>query len=252
MSALQREDILHQTEGYQVSDRYKVIPTMDVIQRFERFGFEIDSVQAAGTRSLEKALKQQHMVKLTTSESMFNGEMKPQVIIHNSYDGTKALNIHVGMFRFVCANGMVTGHDLVPATRILHSNSDWSNIIDSFIDTYDEKYKAQIESIAKLKDTKMSLDEAYYLAEQALQFRHADKRISNEAVDPLELLIAKRKEDRGNSAWLRFNVLQESLINGLYRKYDNTGGIQKAKVLTNIEEVIRVNSELSTLFEEVA
>jgi hypothetical protein len=43
-------------------------------------------------------------------------------------------------------------------------------------------------------------------------------------------------------------VLQESLINGMYRKYDNDGSIRKAKILTNIDEIIRVNVELSDLF----
>ena len=97
----------------------------------------------------------------------------------------------------------------------------------------------------------MTLDEAYYMAEQSLQIRHSDNRIINEAVDPLELLIAKRREDKGNSSWMRFNVLQESLVNGYYHKYDNEGEIRKAKIMTNIDELIRMNSELSNLFDEI-
>ena len=244
------QGILMQDTGYNVSNRYQVISTMDVINRFSKYGFELDSIEAAGTRSMEKMLKASHMVKLTTDAKMFGGELKPQVIIHNSYDGTKALNIRVGIFRFVCANGIVTGHNLVPNLQILHSNTHWSDMIDDFIDNYEEKYNAQVESITQMKERKMSLDEAYHLAEKALQFRHYDKRIINDAVDPLELLIAKRKEDRGDSAWLRFNVLQESMINGLYRKYDNDGGIKKAKIITNIDEIIRVNVDLSDLFAE--
>jgi len=125
------------------------------------------------------------------------------------------------------------------------------DIIDEFIDTYEVKYNAQVEQITHMKDRRMSLDEAYTLAEQALQFRHYDKRIENEAVDPLELLIAKRREDRGDSAWTRFNVLQESIVNGYYKKYSNDNSIKKAKILTNIDEIIRVNVELSDLFDGV-
>lgn len=243
--------LLMQTEGYQVSERYNVINSMDVIERFSKFGFELDTVEAAGVRSVEKAMKSSHMIKLTTGESIFGGEMKPQVIIHNSYDGTKALNIRVGMFRFVCANGIVTGHNLVPNLQILHSNNSWETMIDDFIDTYEVKYNAQIENISAMKERKMSFDEAYYLAEQAIAFRHADQRITNDAVDPLELLVAKRREDRGGDAWSRFNVLQESLINGHYRKYGNDGSIKKAKIITSIDENIRINTSLSDLFAEV-
>jgi hypothetical protein len=243
-------EILVQTDGYNVSDRYNVIPSIEVMQEFERFGFQLDSVEAAGVRSVERALKQKHMIRMSAEEKMFGGELKPQVIIYNSYDGTAALNIHVGIFRFVCSNGLIAGHNLIQPMRIVHHNSQWKDLVHEYIDTYSEKYTAQKEQILHMKEKRMSLDEAYILAEQALQFRHIDQRIPNEAVDPLELLIAKRREDRGDSAWLRFNVLQESIINGLYRKYNNDGSIHKAKILTSIDEVIRVNVQLSNLFGE--
>jgi hypothetical protein len=224
---------------------------MEVIERFTKYGFELDSVEAAGVRSIEKALHQKHMIKLTTGESLFGGELKPQVIIHNSYDATKALEIHVGIYRWVCSHGLFAGNELVKPTKILHSNNNWESLVDEFIDTYEIKYNAQIEHIEHMKERHMSLDEAYHIAEQALQFRHSDNRIQNEAVDPLELLIAKRREDRGDRAWHRFNILEESLINGYYKKYGNDGSIHKAKIMTNIDEIIRTNVMLSDLFAGV-
>jgi hypothetical protein len=241
-------EILTQTEAYGVTDKYNIVPTMDIITEFQRFGFEIDSIQAAGVRNMERALKQPHMVRMSAEETMFGGEIKPQVIIHNSYDGTRSLNIHVGVFRFVCSNGIVAGHNMVEPLKVVHTNQSWQDLVHGFIDTYKKKYDAQKEQISKMKETRMSLDEAYILAEKALSFRHADPRITNDAVDPLELLIAKRREDRGDSAWIRFNVLQESIINGHYRKYNASGGIHKAKMLTDIGEIMRVNMDLSDLF----
>jgi hypothetical protein len=241
-------EILSQTSGYNVSDKYNVIPTIEVMQEFERFGFQLDTIEAAGVRSMEKALKQKHMIRMSAEEKMFGGELKPQVVIYNSYDGTAALNINVGIFRFVCSNGMIAGHNLIQPMKIVHSNTGWKDLVHEYIDTYSEKYTAQKEQIQMMKDTRMTLDEAYDMAVQALEFRHYDQRIINDPVDPLELLIAKRREDRGDSAWLRLNVLQESLINGMYHKYGNDGSVRKAKILTNIDEIIRVNVELSDLF----
>jgi len=218
-----------------------------VIQEFERYGFELASVEAANIRDLGKVGKQKHMVRMTTGEKLF-GEMRPEIVINNSYDGTKALNIRIGMFRFVCSNGMIVGHNLMPNLQVMHSNSGWVELLHEFVDTYEQKYMVQKEWIANMRDTRMSLDEAYYMAEQALQLRHYDQRITNDAVDPLELLIVKRREDRGDSAWLRYNVMQEHLVNGEYRKYGNDGQIHKAKILTNVDELVRVNVELSDLF----
>lgn len=250
MKDLKKEPVMLTTEGYNVSDRYNVINTLDVVTQFEKYGFEITSVQAAGTRSVEKLGHQKHLVRMKSEYKMVGG-LRPEVVINNSYDGTKALNIRVGMFRFVCSNGLIAGTNIMPALQILHSNSHWEEMINEFIDTYDEKYKLQQEWVERLEDTRMTLDEAYEVAKASLEIRHYDKRIVNDAVDPLELLVAKRKEDRGNNAWQRFNVLQESLVNGYYHKYDNTGEIRKAKIITNTDELIRLNVDLSDLFDEV-
>jgi hypothetical protein len=249
MQELNKEPILHQVKGFNVSDRYQVIPSIEVIQEFQQFGFEIDSVQAAGVRSMEKALHQRHMVRLKQTEKMFNGEIQPQVVMYNSYDGTKALEIHIGFYRFVCSNGIIAGTNDVQPLKIMHSTQNWRDIVYEYIDGYSAKIEHQKEVFTKMKDTRMSLDEAYILTEELLTQRHYDDRIENTTVDPLELLVAKRKEDRGESVWHRFNIVQESLVNGLYHKYDNAGGIRKAKVLTNIDEIVRVNKVISNTFE---
>ncbi len=241
------EEILMQDSGYNVSARYNVIPTIEVMNEFQNFGFELNTVEAAGVRSVEKALKQKHMVKMSQTEKLFNGEIQPQVIIFNSYDGTAALNIHIGMFRFICSNGMIAGTHEQEPLRILHSNRNWQELVHEYIDTYAEKLEIQKEGILRMKDTRLHLDDAYELAIQAAGRRHADPRIANDLVDPLELLVALRKEDRGDSVWHRFNILQERLVNGIYHKYDNEGGIRKAKILTNIDEISRFNIELSDL-----
>ncbi len=248
--SLEREPVMVTTTGYNVSDKYKVINTGDVVNQFERYGFELRSVEAAGTRDLAKVGHQKHLVRMRSEYSMHGG-LTPEVVITNSYDGTRALNIHIGIFRMVCSNGIIAGTNLFPKLQILHSNAAWEEVLNEFIDGYDEKYHLQQEWVQKMEDRKMSLDEAYILAERSLQIRHSDKRIINEAVDPLELLIAKRKEDRGGSAWNRFNILQESLINGFYSKYDNEGLIRKAKIMTNVDEIVRMNVDLSDLFDDV-
>jgi len=223
---------------------------MEVIQEFEMHGFELASVQAAGVRSIEKALKQKHLVKLNRTEKMFNGEIQPQVAIFNSYDGTAALNIHIAVFRFICQNGIISGtYDYEPL-RILHSNKSWQSLVHEYIDGYAEKLESQKESILQMKDTSVTLDEAYAYAKDAYTLRHSDARISNDLQDPLELLITRRKEDRGQSAWNVFNRVQEALSQGYFHKYDVDGSLRKAKILTNIDEIVRMNKDLSTFTHE--
>lgn len=242
-------DILTNTEGYNVSERYNVIPTMDVITEFQRFGFDLQDTTMANVANSEKQGYQKHMVRMSTGEKLF-GEMRTDVIINNSYDGTKALHIRVGMFRFVCSNGMVVGHNLIPSLQIKHNNNSWQELVAEFIDTYEEKYIVQKEWIANMKDHRLSYDDIEELALKALAARHSDKRIQNDFVDPMEINLAHRKEDRGMYSWETYNRMQENLVNGYYSKYNNEGKIQKAKVMTNVDELIRFNVELSEIFAE--
>ena len=242
-------DVLRTTTGYNVSERYNVINTMDVVNQFEQYGFEMSSVDSARVRSEAKSGHQQHMVRMAADYKMVGG-LRPEVIIHNSHDGSKSLNIRVGLFRFVCSNGIVVGENLIPNLKIMHSNGNWSEILNEFIDSYEEKHNRQQEWVNQMMNTRMTLDHAYHMAEKALKIRHADKRNNNDAVDPLELLLVKRREDKGDDAWSRFNVMQEHMVNGEYSKYDNDGNIRKAKIMTNVQELIRMNTELSDMFQK--
>lgn len=126
-------EILTQTKGYNVSDRYNVIPTQDIITEFERFGFELQDVSLARIIREEKENKQKHLVRMSQAEKLF-GEMRVDVIIQNSYDRSSALNIRIGMFRFACANGLIVGSNLMPTFRIVHSNLSWMDQVHAFID----------------------------------------------------------------------------------------------------------------------
>ena len=243
---LANNDVMTQTEGHNVSSRYVPIPTLDVVQMFERYGFEMNAMEAVNARNADRVGKAKHMIRMQADYTMAGG-LRPEVIIVNSHDGKSAMSLRIGLYRMACANGLFAGHNLVPATQVAHNNG-WENMVNEFIDTYEVKHRKQVEWVSEMQERRMSLDEAYYMAEKALGLRHLDKRINNNAVDPLELLLVKRAEDKGDSAFLRFNVLQEHLVNGEYRKYDDNGRIKKAQVLTAVDELVRFNVELSDLF----
>jgi len=194
-----------QTEGYNVSSRYQAIPTGDVVDMFSRYGFELSSSHVSNTRNPARANTGKHMVRMTSDYSMAGG-LKPEIVIVNSHDGKSAMSIRMAIYRMVCSNGLVSGHNLLPSLNVNHA-AGWEEQVNGFIDSYEKKYNKQQEWIQEMQERRMSLDEAYYMAEQALGLRHLDKRINNNAVDPLELLLVKRAEDKGDSAWLRFNVL---------------------------------------------
>lgn len=241
------QDVLNQTGGYNVSDRYNVIPTSDVILEFERFGFELKDTSVARVVKEEKQGFQKHLVRLSTDEKLF-GEMRTDIIIKNSYDRSSALTIMVGLYRFACSNGLIVGSNYMTPFRIVHSNSSWQQEVSVFIDKYEERFKMQKDWVDAMQSKTLDYDTVEELAFEALKLRHYDKRIQNEAVDPMEINLARRVEDRGKSAWKTYNRFQENIMYGLYTKVNEEGEHKKAKILTNTDEIVRVNTELSDLF----
>ena len=248
MSAVS-SDVMKQTEGYNVSDRYQVINTTDVILEFERFGFELKDTSIARVAKEEKQGFQKHLVRLSTP-TMLMGEVRTDIIVKNSYDRSSALTIMVGLFRFACSNGLVIGTNIMSPFKINHSRNDWQAQLHEFIDAYEEKFKLQRHWMENMQATTLDYDTVEELAYKAIDLRHIDKRIKNDAIDPMELNIARRIGDRGKSAWAVFNRFQENLMNGSYYKLNEESEIKKAKILTNTDEIVRVNMELSDIFTE--
>lgn len=249
MSSANIDAVLNQTKGYNVSDRYNVINTSEVILEFERFGFELMDTSIARVAKEEKQGFQKHLVRLSTPK-MLMGEVRTDVIVKNSYDRSSALTIMIGLFRFACSNGLIVGTNIMTPFKINHSNSNWQKDLMGFVDQYQEKFKLQQDWIDAMKEKTLDYDTIEELAFKALELRHIDARIRNEAIDPMEINLCRRIEDRGRTAWQVYNRFQENIINGLYYKLNDEGEIKKAKILTNTDEIVRVNMELSDMFAE--
>lgn len=250
MSSTNIDAVLNQTKGYNVSDRYNVINTSEVIQEFERFGFELTDTSIARVAKEEKQGFQKHLIRLSAPTAL-TGEVRTDVIVKNSYDRSSALTIMIGLFRFACSNGLIIGTNTVAPFKINHSNSNWQKDLMAFIDQYQEKIKLQQEWVDAMKEKTLDYDTIEELAFKALESRHIDARIKNVAVDPMEINLCHRIEDRGRTAWQVYNRFQENIINGSYYKTNDEGEIKKAKILTNTDEIVRVNIELSNMFTEV-
>ena len=243
--------ILTQTNSYNMSDRYNVISTGDLVEEFTKHGMQIDSIQNSNTRKKGKDGFQKHLVRMSYGDDKVHG-IKHQIVLFNSYDGSSSLKLQFGMYRFVCSNGMVAGTDLVEPVRIMHSNNSWKDTVGEFIESFSDNLKAQQDWIDNLRSVKLSASDIEQFAYRAMKLRESDLSKIN---DPRELIIAKRPEDKGRYAWEIFNVAQENLINGNYRYEATINGnklSRKKKEVKDVAELVRINTELSNLIMKFA
>jgi hypothetical protein len=86
--------------------------------------------------------------------------LKPQLFLRNINDGGHALMIGIGLYRFVCMNGLTIGDDFF-SRRIIHRKGD---TLDGFLSTLEGDLTAafqiaatqQLESLTRLYDTKIN------------------------------------------------------------------------------------------------
>ena len=254
MSILVNPDTINNDKFIATSDRYNVIKTNDVMARFQRHGFEVSDYKEANFRDPNKQNKVRHMVRLSIDS---HTGLRRDVVIFNSYDSSTSLRLNFGAFRGVCMNTMVFGDMLLNEMRIKHTSLDPLVRVDEYAELLLSKLEEESELRSKMEQQKLSFYDMNRIAESALAIREKELDI---ILDPSELNITRRYEDKGKNLWLTFNRIQEALINGLYQKEgyvtnpdtdEKIKVFKKAKELKSPNELIRVNKELHTLCAEM-
>jgi hypothetical protein len=222
-----------------LTDKYIQTPTSRVVEDLMNLGWEVTKAQEVKARK-NKGF-QKHMVIFRHPDIMIKGkngdDAQPQILLTNSHDGKNAFNFRVGLFRFVCENGLVI------------SDADFSNVSIRHINYTFESLQAQVnELISKLPGLvdKINLFKSTTLTEQQMvDFATKAVGLRNKAtVNIMDVLNAERDADQGNDLWAVFNRVQEKIINGGYG-YGRKN--RKARSIKNFQQDIKVNEELFEL-----
>ena len=92
--------------SHTVSDKYSFIPTTQIITDLSNEGWEVyDASQRKSRTGGEMFTK--HMLRFRNENIPMTGDIVPEIILTNSHDGRNAFNLHAGLFRLVCSNGLV-------------------------------------------------------------------------------------------------------------------------------------------------
>jgi hypothetical protein len=222
-----------------LTDKYIQTPTSRVVEDLMNLGWEVTKAQEVKARK-NKGF-QKHMIIFRHPNIMIKGkngdDVQPQILLTNSHDGKNAFNFRVGLFRFVCSNGLVV------------SDGDFSNVSIRHINYTFESLQAQVnELISKLPGLvdKINLFKSTTLTEQQMvDFATKAVGLRNKAtVNIMDVLNAERDADQGNDLWAVFNRVQEKIINGGYG-YGRKN--RKARSIKNFQQDIKVNEELFEL-----
>lgn len=239
---------LEQTKSVETSERYSVITTKDLVTKLESKGFEITSTSAVKPRKKAHEGFQKHMIRLTHADfkDVLQGN-RPEIIIINSYNGSTALNMFLGAYRFACANGLMVGTSF-GGVNVRHVGN-----VESKIDT------GLIELVSRIPDLVNSIQRLQLASPSNLSkatfLNEAYKLVVPEhGITPLikveDLVI--RQDDASNTAYNTFNIVQELCMRRGVKYYNKDSGLwTRTRQIKSVSRQVEVNRKLWDLAESL-
>jgi hypothetical protein len=226
------------------SGRYLRINSMRLIGCIAAFlwkqdiNFDVEVVTGAGDKSTI------HFLRFTLADFGSRRDGQLQLLVRNSYNGECSLGVHVGFYRFVCANGIVigTGEEIFKVRHwndVMGDNDAYmcNNLQDAVSDALMEvpAYERRMQMLEQTQVSwKQQTDIMLGLAGvpdkvvvESLRKRHPNN------IDNL------RVEDQDGNLWCVLNTVNET-----YRKHVRSG---KAEIEANVslmEQFVYVAQQL--------
>ncbi|MDR9499946.1 MAG: DUF932 domain-containing protein, partial [Hydrogenovibrio sp.] len=234
-----------------VSDRYGFVPTIEVVNALQEEGWYPVRAQQTNTRDLNKRHLARHMIRFRQDpdRQVMVGDSIAELVLTNSHDRSAAYQLDLGLYRLVCANGMVTQAGDLGGVRVKHGKNVVGSILDGSLQLANQ-IPVISESVEQLQSTLVSQHESDLFARAALNLRYGEDWQRLSPIAPEHLLQARRAEDREPSLWKTFNRVQENLMKGGLPGRSATGRNTRTKAIASISEDVRLNRALWQLADE--
>jgi len=239
------------TEPYEkMSDKYRFIPTIDVVEKLLENGFIPAKASENRVRTKGKAGFAKHAIRFRHSNMLPQvGEHVPEIILVNSHDGSSAFQISAGIYRLVCKNGLTVGSDHM-SVRTRHSG-DIGDVIDGVFQVVEE-FPEVVRSFHEWQGITLTTDQQLAFARAARSLRWESDEGHNYPIHEGRLLQPRRPEDASKDLWSTFNVVQENIIKGGMFARGSDGRSRRARPVKSVNEDQRLNKALWILAAELA
>jgi len=232
-----------------VSDRYRFISTFEIVKRLQTKGWFPTKAQECRVINEKNQGYQKHLIRFQRQDLILNGDAI-EVVLINSHNRSAAYQLMVGVFRFICSNGMIVG-ETFEKISVKHVNFHPDEIAEASYEIVRNAPKiaatTQNMKVIELNER----DKAEYAQSAALlQYDHPDAIPFNAN----QLLTPRRLDDRGkNDLWSTFNIVQENMMKGGIRglKRDQHGNMRRltTREIRSIDRSVRLNKQLWNLTE---
>ena len=229
----------------QVGSDYKFQSSEYIISELKRRGFNLVGTSTGKPNKPENRGYQKHMMVFDSSFDVFriDDNNRLRILVQNSHDGNSAVKFYVGVYRAVCANGLICG-DTQNYIKVSHRGNDFEKRISAAIDDTMHQFSETKYKVRYMKHLHLNTTQRETLAIKMERHLMKDKgRWYSFATE--RLLKRNRKDDKENDLYTIFNVIQENALKGgiYYQKVDEQG--DGAQLKTRKTRAIKENSPRS-------
>ena len=245
-----------------VSSKYRFIPTNRVLNTLKEAGWIPSKAQESKVQKESKQGYQKHLIRLRNINVPLNvlgdnlpEKIIPEIILSNSHDAGASFCIMAGLFRMVCANGIIVADSMFGAHRIRHLGYTDDKVKEAIFNIVESTPKI-FNKVREFQSIQLKEEERIAFADAALHLRFDDEQLKeiNTSATIQRLLVPRRSEDTNPNLWNTFNVVQEKFLKGgrfLIAK-EREVYANKTREVKSISENIRLNKSLWALTEKMA
>lgn len=227
-----------------MTNKYTFVPTDQVLEYFDREGWEISSVKQTG-----KGIHSLHEIKFRNSELPKVGDTLVEAIVKNSHNGTSAFSLSAGLFRLVCSNGLTVPTAVAERFTMRHNHFHLDDVKE-LADKFSKKLPLIESSVGRMMSRELTTDEKINFVRESAKIRFSAEKTLND-MEILGLLSPNRVEDEGDDLWRVFNTVQEKFIRGGVQVSNQRGRLSKMRKIDNIIAQNTINTKLWELAEEM-
>lgn len=235
-----------------VSNRYTFVPTSRIVSGLREHDWVPVAVEEQRIRNEARRGFQKHMVRFRRAEQMQTlDEWNVELVLLNSHDRGCAYQLHAGIFRRICSNGLVVSEGSFEAIRFRHSGLEPEEVVTASFRLLEFVPKVG-ELVNRFRSRQLEVRESLDLACHAMLLRYPS--VDESPVDAETLLKSRRTEDEGTDLWTTMNRVQENLVQGGLSDFhrDRRGRLRSVRALRGIDSKVSLNKGLWGLAEQLA
>ena len=234
-----------------VSEKYSFLPTSAVVSRMRENNWLPVWADEQLVRLDSRRGFQKHIIRFQRADQIGHAtEYRPEVCLVNSHDRSSAYQLHAGIFRLICGNGLIIADATFEHISLRHVGFNPDQVIEAGFRVL-ENVPQLTENVESFRARRLTPSEEKAFAESALLLKYDDLKKS--PIGAEKLLESRRYDDEGNDLWKTFNRIQENLIRGglkeWSRRKENGKRHARTRAVAGIDENVRLNKALWHLAE---